>query len=280
MNHTPSRAFDRHSDLDFSKEAVDYFNHKTRDNDAYMTSEYDLLSHWFRIADWCAYNLQKDGYEPIVLAPLGEFSASATRLSQLAFESGDFMHRKTAASLLGWTKAPQLHLISEFLEKEVERDKSLAPEALERLECQSVVERLVFSAARWARSEEARLPALAFLADVVSRTIGGEYWNSSSYAMTTLVLYDSGASQELLVSFSKYANGPSPSHPSKPTLEQERQFVDNLAERNPNTLNAIENLLREGDDALSAELDSQSKRSITEFLEVADRFNKQAKLQQ
>ena len=237
-----------------------------------MSAEYDLLARWFRVADWCAYSLQKDGYEGLVLSPLGKFPVSAAMLSEKAFESADFMHRKIAASMLGWIEAPPPGVISEYMEREAERDRGLPPEDSVRLECQSVVEDLVFSAARWARSDVTLPTALAFLADVVKRTIGGEYWNSSSYAMTTLVQRDPAKYDELLKRFSQFADGPAPIHPSNPTLEQERQFAENLIQRNPNTLQAIDNVLSARDDAISAELDVDSKQSISELLAAAAKF--------
>ena len=115
-------------------------------------------------------------------------------------------------------------------------------------------------------------PASAFLAEVVERTIGGEYWNSSSYAMTTLIRHDAAKYDDLLKKFSRYAEGPAPDHPSRPTLEQERQFSENLIQRNPNTLRAIENLLNAQDEALSAELDAESMQSISELLAAAAEF--------
>jgi hypothetical protein len=242
-----------------------------------MIAEYDLLARWFGVADWCAYTLQKDGSEALVLSPLGKFPASAAMLSEKAFESDNFRHRKIAASLLGWIEAPLPDVISEFLDREAKRDSSLPPEGPARLECQSVVEDLVFSAARWARSDETLPTALAFLTDVVKRTIGGEYWNSSSYAMTTLMHHDPTEYDDLLVRFSRYTQGPAPIHPSRPTLEQERQFAENLIQRNPNTLRAIDTLLNEKDDALAADLDAESKQSISELLSVAAEFEKTAK---
>ena len=238
-----------------------------------MTAAYDLFLRWFRIADWCAYSLQKDGYEALILSPLGKFSRAASVLSELAIESDDYMHRKTAAALLGWIEEPRPQSLSGFFAKEAARDRSLAPDSPERLDCQSVVEDLVFSATRWARSDELRRQALEFLTEVVEATVDGEYWNTSSYAMATLVLRNPDGVDELLRKFSEFANGPEPDHPGRPTLQQERQFAEQLLQRNANTLQAIENVLNTKDEALSAELDPESERSITELLAAADRFD-------
>ncbi len=239
-----------------------------------MTTAYDLFLSWFRVADWCAYSLQKHGYQALILSPLGKFSRAASVLSELAIDSDDYVHRKTAAAMLGWIEEPRPQSLSEFFVKETARDRSLAPQSPERLSGQSVVEDLVFSAARWARSDDLRPQALEFLTTIVETTIDGDYWNTSSYAMTTLVLRHPDGVDDLLEKFSEFANGPEPDHPSRPTLQQERQFAEQLLLRNPDTLQAIENVLNAQDEALDLKLDPESERSIAELLATAERFDR------
>lgn len=137
--------------------------------------EYDLLAVWFRVADWAAYDLSKNGDEGIVLKPLGIHANAATFIARSAFTSSVYMHRKIGANLLGWIQQPPLSLLGELFQQEVERDSQLEQDDLKRLDSQSVVEDLVFSAAFWMRNIHSRTAAIEFLQTLVERTIAGEY---------------------------------------------------------------------------------------------------------
>ena len=187
-------------------------------------SKYDLDSAWFRVADWCAYDLTKDGYEGVVLQPLGQFPAAATTVVRAAAQSDNYMHRKTAASLAGWICKPETSLLDDLFCAEVTRDTNPKTDDLRRLDTQSVVEDIIFAATRWAREQSLQQSAFALLTSIVQRTIDGEYWNTSSYAMTTLVRHSADGAADLLARFQSFANGTPPQHPSRPSLTQERNF--------------------------------------------------------
>lgn len=239
-------------------------------------SPYDLLAAWFRVADWCAYNLAKDGYQAIVLKPLGERSRASTLISQHAAQSDDYMHRKTAASLASWICEPHPTLLAELFQLEEQRDASLAPDDTRRLDTQSVVEDIVFAATRWARNETLRMPACQLLDAIVRKTINGQYWNTSSYAMVTLLRYSADGATELLAEFAAFAAGPPPVHPSRPSLTQEQSFAENLVNGNPKTLAAIEGVLDEQDQTVNTELDSDSQAVVNDLLAVATAFEQDA----
>jgi hypothetical protein len=114
---------------------------------------------------------------------------------------------------------------------------------LRRLDTQSVVEDIVFSAAFWARREHSRLPAVQLLRNIVECTLAEEYWNTASYAMTTLCRHQTPGCGELLTRFQEFASSSKVNHPSRPSLTQEKEFAQNLAAKNPKTLQAIESLL-------------------------------------
>lgn len=152
---------------------------------------------------------------------------------------------------------------------EADRDARMDPKSFSRMDTQSVVEELVFSAVRWARNEKLRPAALKFLADFVERTVNGEYWNTSSYAMTTLVRHSAPGASDLLARFQAYAQGSAPTHPSRPSLTQEKSFAENLLKKNPATLGAIEAVLDQRDQALSAGLDENSRSLIDQLCETA-----------
>jgi hypothetical protein len=239
----------------------------------FSLNEYDLLAVWFRVADWAAYDLSKSGAEGIVLKPLGQFSKSATFIARAASKSSVSQHRKVAACLAGWIKQPPLNLLRELFDQEAERDRKLPKEDFGRFDTQSVVEDIVFSAAFWARNPKTREAGLELLRSVVEKTIGGEYWNTASYAITTLLHYRAPGSAELLKRFSDFATEAKVNHPSNPSLSQEKEFAENLMAKNPKTLGVIESLLdQKMEAAVGKGLDENSRAAIDELVEFAKRF--------
>jgi hypothetical protein len=236
-------------------------------------SEYDLLAAWFRIADWAAYDLTKQGAEGIVLKPLGRNSKAATLIARSGFTSTNYHYRKLAASLVGWVQLPPLDLLTQLFQQETERDRHMPKDDLGRLDTQSVVEDIVFSAAFWARREQSRPAAVQLLREVVERTLAGEYWNTASYAMTTLCRHQAPGCGELLKRFQEFASTAKVNHPSRPSLTQEKEFAQNLAAENPKTLQAIESLLDQREEAASANLDENSRAALDELLQAAEKFD-------
>lgn len=236
--------------------------------------DYDLLAAWFRVADWVAFDLSKEGCEGIVLQPLGEHSKAAAFIVEAASRSAISRHRKVAACLAGWIKEPPLNLLRELLEQEAKRDRELPRDDFGRFETQSVVEDIVFAAAFWARNASTRDAGLELLRSVVERTLRGEYWNTASYAITTLLYQQSPDSAELLRRFHEFAMRTRVDHPSNPSLTQERDFAENLTAKNPETLRGIESLLDQKVATASADgLDENSRAAIDELVRAAERFD-------
>jgi hypothetical protein len=238
-----------------------------------------LLEMWENLVNWIGDELMRDGVEGYVLRPLGQLSAPATELVRHSFKSDNYTHRKVAAALTGYIERPDHDLLRELFRAERTRDARLPADNFERLYCQSVVEDIVFSAVRWCRNQDLRVPGFALLSEVVEATTTGEYWNTASYAITTLCYYNELNSPKLLKRFQAFCT-PSgiplfgkvalPKHPSRPTLEQERQFAKGLAMRNAATLNSIENLLNEKDhSAAQVVMSDDTKQWFGEFIKVA-----------
>lgn len=236
--------------------------------------EYDLLAVWFRVADWAAYDLSKEGAEGLVLKPLGEHSKAATFIVRSGSQSSNYRHRKLVASLAGWIQRPPLDLLAQLFQQEAERDQRLPKGDWGRLDAQSVVEDIVFSAAWWARSERTRASAFELLRNVVERTIAGEYWNTASYAITTLCRHHAAGHTALLNRFHHFANHAQVEHPSRPDFAQEKEFAENLVAKNPSTLDAIESSLNQKEEAAtSAMQDENSRTAIEELVKIAERFD-------
>jgi len=228
-----------------------------------------LVSKWNELSDWL-FELTKSGHAGAVLGPLASQPDAALAIVRTESESEDYTHRKLAACLAGYLQTDETSLLESLFEKEAVRDARLPPDNIERLYCQSVVEDIVFAATRWCWREASREPALSLLRKVVERTIDGEYWNTSSYAIVALCKYDPRGSDSLLRRFDSYARTAKIEHPSRPTLKQEREFAEGLINRNRNTLNAIDNLLKNQDAvAAVARFDPESHRAIVNLLAVA-----------
>ena len=243
-------------------------------------SRAELLAAWDSRADAIGRVLMKDGVEGCILQPVGEVPAAAAELVRHTFKSDNYTRRKIAAALAGYVAAADGPLLRELFDGERARDGALPRDSRDRLYSQSVVEDVVFATGRWCRKEELRPPAFAVLSDVVHRTLAGEYWNTASHAMTTLRYYNEPSSAELLKRFQAFCT-PSllrkvrpPEHPSRPTLEQERQFAKGLAAGNPATLGSIERVLAQKDEAARrVALDDDTKRWLAGLLDLARAVN-------
>ena len=108
---------------------------------------------------------------------------------------------------------------------------------------------------------------------IIDRTIAGEYWNTASYALTTLCRHEADGYAELLSRFEQFATSGAVDHPSRPSLDQEREFAQNLAAKNPQTVQAIESVLDQKEQAATSDsLDDSSRGAIKDLLQAAERF--------
>lgn len=239
----------------------------------------ELYERWQDLASWVNDELMPLGAEGFALSPIGRHTKAATFLTRRSFSSTDFILRKIAATLAGYIENPEQTLLLELFDLERVRDASMSSDSIDRIYCQSVVEDIVFSAARWCRNPRLQTQGLALLSMLVEKTLAGEYWNTSSYAMATLCFYNTTNSQQLLKEFQTYSKPSSlnlfrkvkaPKHPSNPTLEQERDFAKGLTAGNPTTIKSIENLLDDKDKTANlVTLNDENKQWFEDFLQFA-----------
>jgi hypothetical protein len=239
-----------------------------------MMQERGLTSAWNEVLDWLAFGLMKEGYEGIICYPLGKFSKSSMFLSRATFSNDDFQYRKVGASLAGWINEPELNMLNDFFSSESRRDSSLPEDDFGRFECQSVVEDIVFSAARWARTKKAQTAALDLLKMIVQRTIDGEYWNTSSYAMATICRYKPPYAHDLLRAFHEFAHHGKAEHPSNPSLTEECTYSEGLTKGDKKTLDAIESVLIAKDKAARVKVSREDQPLIDNLLNAAKQFEK------
>jgi hypothetical protein len=163
-------------------------------------------------------------------------------------------------------------MLADFFSSESQRDSSLPKHDFGRFECQSVVEDIVLSAARWARMKKARTAALDVLKTIVQRTINGEYWNTSSYAIVTIYRYSPPYAEALLRSFHEFAHHGNVEHPSNPSLTQERTYSEGLINGNKDILDSVENALIDRDKAANVRVSREDQSLIDNILKAAKRF--------
>ena len=180
------------------------------------------------------------GYAAVdTLAPVAEHGAAAAWLARRESQSDACLRRKIAAMLAGHIRVGDPDLLADLLEAERARDAALPADSGERLDTQSVVEDIVFAAIRWCDTDQLRPAGASLLRKVVELTLGGEYWNTSSYAMTGLVNANDDQAEALLARFLEFAAGEPPQHPCRPSLTQERTYAEGLSNREPRTLNSV-----------------------------------------
>jgi hypothetical protein len=234
------------------------------------------------LAAWIIKSLMSEGLEGLALAPLGQSSRASMELSRHLFKSSNYLERKVGAQLVGYIVEPDKTLLNELFDVERARNASFARGSHERLCCQSVVEDIVFSAIRLCRNDELKGAAFAFLARLTEMTITSEYWNTASYAITTLRFYNVADSEKLLKRFKTFCTPPlmglfaTQSYPNQPdfkNLEQERSFADGLLKRSPETLRSLESLLDDKDSAVSqANMSEERHKWFDEVFEAARDF--------
>jgi hypothetical protein len=228
----------------------------------------DFIKTWDRVlAAWCVNDLMPEGTEAALLAPVAAYRWAAASLVEHASSSEDPRHRKAAAIVAGFIKDAPRQLLDDLFERESERNAIAAPETLEPLYCQSVVEDIVFAGARWCREAATRDAAMDVLRKIVERTIIGEYWATSSYAMASLCRYQDPRAPELLANFARFASGSPPTHPSNPSFGTEREFARGLLSGSHDALDAAEDVLRRQEAAGSALLfDAEMQATVEGWL--------------
>jgi hypothetical protein len=81
----------------------------------------------------------------------------------------------------------------------------------------------------------------------------------------------------LLNRFQQFASTAKVNHPSNPTLSQEKEFARSLAVKDPKTLNAIEALLDQREEAATnSNLDENSRAAIDDLSQAAEQFEASA----
>jgi len=230
-------------------------------------SEAEFIRLWDQtLAPFCVEDLMPARQELALLQPVAAYRRGGERLARHVAFADDHRQRQVAAILAGFMGLPPRDLLDELFERESERGAAARPGGLEPHYAQSVVEEVVLAATRWAREPALREPAGAVLRKVVERTLGGEYWSSAAYALTTLCRYGLGA--DLVQGFVRFANAPPPDHPLRPSLATEQRFAAALAEGFPP--DAVEDRLEQQEvNASEVVFDPELQETVDRWLRLA-----------
>lgn len=235
----------------------------------------ESLELWSQFASFAFEAYMKNGIEAQIFDQIGKNSKQAENFCRYSAQSPDYLERKVAASLAGFITKPSPNLLSYLLKLETDRDRKLSNDDFKRLDCQSVVEDIVFSAARWCKNDCNKNEAITVLQKVVQNSIDGQFWNTSSYAMVYLCLYDYQNSHELLNKFYEYSKGTPPKHPSNPDLSQERNYSYKLINGDTEIIKTFEMHILEPKDVKDIpELTGTQDKIVKKLLSVIERISK------
>jgi hypothetical protein len=233
----------------------------------YVEADRALIEVWENQVGGWVEELMSEGLEAALLKPLADYPAAALCIVRHVSGWDNHRQRKVAATIVGLLggAAPESALVS-LLESEARR-RGRASEPFEVLLNHSVVEDIVFAATRWCAVAERREAGLATLRAVVERTLGGEYWNTASYAMAGLVHHQAPDAALLLERFVEFAHGEPPRDPSNPSLGQERDVAGRLLSGHSDD---IEQQLADADHlAARVTWDDEATRAVAQFLAAA-----------
>lgn len=236
-------------------------------------SEREFLRRWDgTFESLVSLMLQTERQENVVLVPLARSPKASLLLIDHLASSSEPNVRCTAAALAGHLRsAAPPELLERLFDAECAR-LSNGHDPLKVIAAQSVVETLVFSAARWSRDERAREAGLALCRKIVERTVertDQEYWASAPYAMVLLVRHLAPDADALLARFAAYAEGPPPDFVTKPTLQNERACARALAAGVPAAIGRVDALVDKLDAAPPIDLSEEARAALDEWLALA-----------
>lgn len=173
--------------------------------------------------------LHKAGYSHYVFSRLVDYPAELRVFAQALTVDEDPYARKLAAYSLGYRMDAVLDDFLLVYEAELERERT--GDFMEQFNAQSTVEDLVFSAVRLVRDGRRPEAGLSFLERVVSDTVSEEhYWNSSNYAMASLLHTDAEQYGPLFEAWSEFVDGSQDDAPIEHSFMIERGWRDAMRE--------------------------------------------------
>lgn len=211
--------------------------------------------------------LHKNGVAHGAFIELAQHPTALRRFSEALITSENEYARKLAGYSLGYLDGVGLEEFDGMLKLEISRAKLNGP--VEELNAQSTVEDLVFSAVRLVKDGRNPEVGLAFLERIVTDVVEERrYWNSSSYAMASLMNADDERYRPLFKKWSRQIDGPPPEHVSRPDFETEREWRDFIKEGTTDQI--FEMLVWEEQEAAKMKLRSDGRQVLDDLLQALE----------
>lgn len=189
--------------------------------------------------------LHKEGISHLAFQQLAAYPRKLRWISTILLSSKDPYARKLAAYAIGYLPDASL----EDFERVLKNERKLAGAGgfIEGLNEQSTVEDLVFSAVRLIKENRQTAVGYRFLERIViDVTEGCHYWNTSNYAIATLMHYDEARFRPLFQDWSDRVNKELSKSEPEHSFETEREWRDAIA---AGTRDQIVKLLMRGDES-------------------------------
>lgn len=216
---------------------------------------------WVPVLDYVAEVLNRDGVEGAVLSKLANYPRAAFDIAWSESTGDNPYYKAIGAVIPGFVPRMRPEALGWVWNSVCELRKSSADDSIEAMVSNSLAERVLTSAVRWARHPDRREPAIAVMQDMVERAIGGVHWNDAHWAAATLLNLRAPGAAELVARLANSAVG----------REHFRPFLEQLAAGDRTCL--IQGELLADDEAWrSVVLPADRAREVEAFLRACARW--------
>ena len=211
--------------------------------------------------------LHKNGVAHAAFSELARHPIALRRFSEALITSENENARKLAGYSLGYLEGVGQEEFDGMLKLEISRAKLGGP--AEEQNAQSTVEDLVFSAVRLIKDGRNPEAGLAFLERIVSDVVEERrYWNSSSYAMASLMNADLERYRDLFQKWTRRIEASSADQEDQPSFETECEWRDFIKEGTTNQI--FEMLTWEEEEAAKMKLRPDGRQVLDDLLRALE----------
>lgn len=207
--------------------------------------------------------LHQAGYSHYLFSRLTGYPAELAIFADALIGDEDPYARKLAAYSLGYRTDAELGDFLAIYDRELERERT--GDFMQEFHAQSTIEDLVFAAVRLIRDGRQPDTGHAFLTRIVTDMVSdAHYWNSSQYAVASLLHADTGRYGPLFENWSNHIDGQQGDAPLEHSFPIERGWRDAI--REGNTGQIYEMFDREETMAEAPDLEPSGEQAIENLL--------------
>lgn len=207
--------------------------------------------------------LHKAGHSHYIFMRMADHQAALRQFSMALIQDDEPYARKLAAYGLGYLEDAAAVDFDRVYDAEIKRERT--GDSMQVFNAQSTVEDLVFSAVRLVKDNRNPETGVIFLQRIVVEAITGvHYWNSSQYAMASLMNTDAGRFESLFRGWSAWVDGTPPGHASNPDFSTERGWRDAI--RGGKTGQIIDLLTQQETEAVDVTLAPEERAAVDALL--------------